>query len=89
MQLSVQLSVYPLGQADLTPAIEAVWRALQQHGLTYKVGPMSTLVVGDDVQVFAALHNAFIAAVELGGTVMVAAISNACIKGSDGGGAAT
>ncbi len=78
MSVSAQVSVYPLGQMDLTPAIEAVWRALQAHGLNYHAGAMSTIVEGEEAVVFAALRDAFGAAAQYGGTVMVMTVSNAC-----------
>ena len=40
---SAQLSVYPLRQERLGPAIEIVHAALQAHGLEPQVGPMSTI----------------------------------------------
>ncbi|MGQ9492570.1 MAG: thiamine-binding protein [Anaerolineae bacterium] len=78
MTISAQVSVYPLGQSDLAPAIEAVWQVFQAHGLHYEPGPMSTLVQGDEEAVFTALHGAFHAASQYGATVMVAMVSNAC-----------
>jgi len=78
MWVSVQVSVYPLGQDDLAPAIEAVWRVFQEHRLACQPGPMSTLLEGDDEAVFAALREALRAASELGATVMAATVSNAC-----------
>ena len=78
MMVSAQVSVYPLGQADLAPAIAAVWRAFEAHGLSYRCGAMSTVVEGDSAVVFAALGDAFNAAAQYGGTVMVVTVSNAC-----------
>ena len=77
MWVSVQVSVYPLGQNDLAPAIEAVWRVFQEHRLACQPGPMprrrdggmeylSTLLEGDDEAVFAALREAFPADVMAG-----------------------
>ncbi|MGC8787823.1 MAG: YkoF family thiamine/hydroxymethylpyrimidine-binding protein [Anaerolineae bacterium] len=78
MVISAQVSVYPLGQQDLAPAIEAVWQVFQKHGLPYEPGIMSTLAQGDEEAVFAALRDAFHAASQYGATVMVATVSNAC-----------
>lgn len=76
--ISAQVSLYPLGQADLAPAIQAVLDVLAAHRLPYKVGSMSTLTWGDDEAVFAALREAFAAATQFGPAVMVTTISNAC-----------
>jgi len=78
MAISAQVSLYPLGQSDLWPAIKAVWQALEKHGLGYRPGPMSTLLEGEEEAVFAALRDAFQAAAEHGSTVMVVTLSNAC-----------
>lgn len=76
--MSAQVSLYPLGQDDLSPAIKEVWNALDDHGLEYTSGPMSTLTWGDDDAVFEALKDGFRRASELGPTVMVVTMSNAC-----------
>ena len=59
MIASAQISGYPLRQDRLGPAIEVVRASLVAHGLTPQVGPMSTIVVGDEAVVFAALAEAF------------------------------
>ena len=76
--ISAQLSLYPLGQPDLSPAIQAVLDVLDVRGLRYQVGAMSTVTWGDDRAVFAALQEGFAAAVEYGPAVMTIAVSNAC-----------
>jgi uncharacterized protein YqgV (UPF0045/DUF77 family) len=78
MAISAQVSLYPLGQADLLPAIEALWKALGAHGLALQPGPMSTLVEGEAHTVFKALADAFEAAAHYGATVMAVTVSNAC-----------
>ncbi len=80
--VSAQVSLYPLGQDDLGPAIEGFWRALDNQDLEQERGPMSTLVWGDDEAVFAALQDGFRRAAERGGTVMVVTLSNACPRPS-------
>ena len=76
--VSAQISLYPLGQENLDPAIRAVWATLQRHGLDYQVGAMSTLTWGEDGDVFAALREAFKEATRSGPAVMVVTVSNAC-----------
>jgi uncharacterized protein YqgV (UPF0045/DUF77 family) len=75
---SAQVSVYPLRQDRLSPAIEAVRKSLADHGLVPEVGPMSTVVAGEDRIIFAALGEAFATAAELGEVVMTVTVSNAC-----------
>jgi uncharacterized protein YqgV (UPF0045/DUF77 family) len=76
--ISAQVSLYPLGQSDLAPAINAVLAVLDRWQLTYQVGSMSTVVWGDDDTLFRALHDAFAAAVAYGPSVMSVTFSNAC-----------
>lgn len=73
-----QVSLYPLGQVDLAPAIGEIWRALEVHGLPYQVGAMSTLTSGEDGALFAALRQGWAQARALGPAVMVVTFSNAC-----------
>ena len=75
---SAQISVYPLRQDRLGPAIEAVRSALVAHRLNPDLGPMSTIVVGEDAAIFAALAEAFAKAAEAGQVVMTFTVSNAC-----------
>jgi len=78
MPMSAQISIYPLRQDHLSPAVEAVRRALEAHGLQPEVGPMSTLVTGAVEDVFTALQDAFSQAATTGHVVMTVTVSNAC-----------
>jgi uncharacterized protein YqgV (UPF0045/DUF77 family) len=76
--ISAQLSVYPLRQPRLSPAIDETVRICRAHGLEVCPGTMSTVVTGDDDDVFAALKEALRSAATVGKVVMVVTISNAC-----------
>ena len=78
MFISVQISVYPLRQEHLSPAIDAVKEALEARGLQPQIGAMSTLVTGEAESVFVALHEAFDRAAATGHVVMTVTVSNAC-----------
>lgn len=78
MKISAQISVYPLRQEKLSPAVHAVREALEARGLTPDVGPMSTIVVGETATVFSGIREAFEAATAKGDTVLVVTLSNAC-----------
>ena len=75
---SAQISVYPLRQEHLGPAVETVRETLEAHGLRAQVGPMSTIVTGETGIVFAALAEAFDKAARTGEVVMTLTVSNAC-----------
>ena len=76
--ISAQISVYPLRQEHLGPAVEIVKSILEAHGLHPNIGPMSTLVTGAVEDVFAALQEAFMQAAATGHVVMTVTFSNAC-----------
>ena len=78
MVISAQISIYPLRQEHLSPAIEAVRRALAVRNLHPEIGPMSTVVTGEVEAVFAALQEAFVQATATGHAVMTITVSNAC-----------
>ena len=78
MTVSAQIAIYPLRQARLTPAVEAVRQALRDNGLRAEPGPMSTYVAGEDQAIFAALQQAFACASGMGHVVMTVTLSNAC-----------
>jgi len=75
---TAQVSLYPLRQASLSPAIDEAVQILQSYDLDIEPGTMSTLVAGDDVVIFTALQDTFHHLSELGDVVMVATFSNAC-----------
>jgi uncharacterized protein YqgV (UPF0045/DUF77 family) len=78
VKVSVQFSVYPLGQDNLDRPILAACEQLAQHDVRCKMGDMSTTAEGEARSVFTALAAAFEAAAGFGGTVMVCTVSNAC-----------
>ena len=78
MFVAAQISIYPLRQARLSPAIDRARAAFRAHGLDVRPGPMSTVVSGEDVAVFQALREAFGEAAREAETVMTVTVSNAC-----------
>jgi uncharacterized protein YqgV (UPF0045/DUF77 family) len=78
MTVSAQISVYPLRQERLAPAVQVVSDALAGAGLQSVVGPMSTVVTGEAEALFAALRDAFLQVAATGHVVMTVTVSNAC-----------
>lgn len=76
--LTAQVSLYPLRQEHLSPAINAALAIWRDRGLDVHPGPMSTLIAGNEETVWDALRAAFAAAAANGETVMVVTVSNAC-----------
>jgi uncharacterized protein YqgV (UPF0045/DUF77 family) len=86
VNVSAQISLYPLRQERLSPVIEVLRRFLEREGLEAQVGAMSTLVTGEAGRVFAALQGAFEQAASGGSIVMVVTVSNACPVREQGAG---
>jgi uncharacterized protein YqgV (UPF0045/DUF77 family) len=78
MVVSAQISLYPLRQEKLGPAIDALRLALEREGLAPEVGPMRTHVVGETGRVLAALQQGFEVAAARGPVALVITLSNAC-----------
>ena len=76
--LSAQISLYPLRQASIGPAICGAVRIYHEHGLEVRTGAMSTLLRGEEQAVFVALQEAFHQTAKRGDVVMVVTLSNAC-----------
>jgi uncharacterized protein YqgV (UPF0045/DUF77 family) len=78
IDISAQVSLYPLGKKGLSPAIDEALRIFRERGLAVNPGSMSTLISGDNETVFAALQAAFQHAAGEDRVVMVVTFSNAC-----------
>jgi len=76
--ITAQVSLYPLRQVSIGPAIRKAVRIFRERGLETCRGAMSTLVWGEEQAVFAVPQEAFHQATESGDTVMVVTLSNAC-----------
>jgi tRNA-Thr(GGU) m(6)t(6)A37 methyltransferase TsaA len=76
--IAAQVSLYPLHQEHLAPAIEAALRIFREHGLDVEPGAMSSVITGNDEALFAALQEAFRFTAQQGHVVMTVTFSNAC-----------
>jgi len=77
-EVAAQVSLYPLRQEDIGPGIREALRVLRGHGLAIRMGEMSTLVWGEEHEVFIALEEAYRRVAARGDTVMTVTFSNAC-----------
>jgi uncharacterized protein YqgV (UPF0045/DUF77 family) len=78
MEVAAQVSLYPLRQAELSPAIEGAFAIFRDYQLQVTPGSMSSVVSGDHDRMFDALKQAFQVTAEQGEIVMVVTLSNAC-----------
>jgi uncharacterized protein YqgV (UPF0045/DUF77 family) len=67
-----QFSVYPLRQDDIDTPVQDVIRAASATGVSVRVGNLSTLMWGNEDEVFSALRAAFRAAQRHGSAVLTA-----------------
>ena len=79
-ELSAQISIYPLRKKILSETINQALEELNSFELQIIPGSMSTLIVGEEAQLWAGLRSAFSIAAAQGEAVMIATISNACPK---------
>ncbi len=85
MHVSAQISLYPLKQLRLSPAIEEAWKVFEEKQLDFQKGGMSTVVRGPAKRVFISIQEIFLRAAKKGALSMVVTYSNACpVQGEDG-----
>jgi uncharacterized protein YqgV (UPF0045/DUF77 family) len=78
MFLAAQISLYPLRQIHLSPAINNALTVFKERGLEVTEGTMSSVVSGDDEVLFEALKDIYRKSTSEGDVVMVVTLSNAC-----------
>lgn len=76
--IRAQVSVYPLPQEAVAPGICKVLEEFEGCATVVEPDAASSLLVGDDATIFAALQEAFCQAAEQGKVVMVVTLSNTC-----------
>jgi len=76
--LAAQVSIYPLRQTHLSPAIDKALSIFRGHGLEVTQGTMSSVISGDDKALFSAIKEVFQYTSEQGEVVMMITLSNAC-----------
>jgi len=78
MQISPQISLYPLKQEKLSPTTETACKIQEENELDLKKGERSTVVRGEAEKVFAAINEVFLRSAEKGPLSMVVTFYNAC-----------
>ena len=76
-EISIQISLYPLGETDITEEIFRLLDVFNSHGLEYNLGSMSTVISGKTSVVFQALEEAYRQSARHGKFVLVCTMSNA------------
>jgi uncharacterized protein YqgV (UPF0045/DUF77 family) len=78
MRVQAEVSLYPLRLRRLSGPIGEFCAVLRSHGLHVETRPMSTLVVGESDELFAALKEGFEVVARRTEIVIDCKISNAC-----------
>lgn len=78
MMSSMEVSLYPLGGADIGTRIYQCIEIFRKYNLAITTGTMSTVIAGESDALFRALREAYDAAASMDGVVMVVKISNVC-----------
>jgi len=78
MFLAAQVSIYPLRKTDLSQAIDMALDVFKKYELEITAGAMSSIISGEDENLFSAIKEAMQKTSEQGEIVMVVTFSNAC-----------
>jgi uncharacterized protein YqgV (UPF0045/DUF77 family) len=76
-QVTAQISLYALGRTEYTPPVDDAIATLASFGLDVKVGPLSTVAVGEKETIFRAMQAVFEQASSAGPSVLVVALAAA------------
>lgn len=74
--ITAQVSLYPLPKVALAPEIRDLAEVFRECAVEVDPDTASTLLVGDDTTIFAALQQAFCHAAGKGKVVMIVTLSN-------------
>lgn len=74
--IAIQVSLYPLGQADYIKTLNAFWDVLKQKNINYKITPLSTITWDkDEDRLYNTIFEAYRKAREAGPAVMVTTVT--------------
>ena len=70
--IAIQVSLYPLQQADIDLALEEFWKVLKQEKIKHRITPLSTMIWSEDEEsLYNTVFKAYKKAREKGPAVMV------------------
>ncbi len=78
MEVEAEVSVYPLGQKEISRGVKDFIAALREHDCQVEVGGMSTLLSGNSEEVFHALQEGYDRMAAEGGCVLIVKACNVC-----------
>jgi len=83
MQITFQVSLYPIAKNDFKTPINNFIAGLRKSGIGVTVHETSTIGSGDAEKVFEAIKNAYVTASMQGDTVMVLTVVNGAPTGEE------
>ena len=79
--IGIQVSIYPLREKSLSPALNKFWDKLEERKLKFEVNSFSTIIWGEEDEIFDFLKEVWKEIAEDRSIVMVVTLSNACTPG--------
>ena len=76
--IGIQVSIYPLREKSLSPALNKFWDKLEERKLKFEVNSFSTIIWGEEDEIFDFLKEVWKEIAEDRSIVMVVTLSNAC-----------
>jgi len=74
--IALQVSLYPIGQADIDKPLNAFWEVLKEENINYKITPLSTITWGEDEdKLYSTIYKAYKKAREAGHAVMITTLT--------------
>jgi uncharacterized protein YqgV (UPF0045/DUF77 family) len=70
--IAIQVSLYPIQQADIDQALSEFWKVLKQEKIKYRITPLSTIIWSEDEEyLYNTVFGAYKKARKKGPAVMV------------------
>jgi len=79
--IGIQVSIYPLREKSLSLALNKFWDKLEERKLKFEVNSFSTIIWGEEDEIFNFLKEVWKEIAEDRSIVMVVTLSNACTPG--------
>lgn len=76
--VGIQVSIYPLREKSLSPALNKFWERLEERKFKFEVNSFATIIWGEEDRIFDSLKEIWKEIAKDRSIVMVVTLSNAC-----------
>jgi len=76
--IGIQVSIYPLREKEISPALNKFWEKLKESELKFEVNSFATIIWGEEDRIFDFLKDVWKEVTKDRSVVMVVTLSNAC-----------